>query len=573
MLKKLSGWLLLATTGMAFAEAKLEVSVEPASKALKENIEAYIGDLEDRDAEALRRYERAVKAQVEQASQALGYYHAEISTEVVEGDKPTLKVKVQRGQPVRLGVVNIEVRGPAAELKAFQFEPEPKLEPGARLDHSLYEGRKSDIQNAALRLGFFQGKFIEHALVIDPAANLADIHLVFESGPRYLLGEVSFNDDSKINQDLLQRLVPFKAGEPYNSARVAKLTQNLQETGYFADVRVDASDKNASSTHIIPVQVTALPAKPRTMGLGFGYSTDVGVRGRFSWERHRVNRAGHKYGFDAELSAPRQNVTTWYQIPLTSPLSDHLRFFGGYERRELIDADTERATLGLQWQKQVKWDWQRIVGLRYEQEKFDFGGNTKKRTTEFLMPSVVFSKLKSDSPLDPSHGYRAQLDVRMAREGFLADADLVYVNALVKGLTTVADRHRFLGRFEIGAIDSNNYDKVPPSMRFFAGGDQSIRGYAFETLSPRDAEGNRIGGRYLLATSAEYQYGITDKWRVATFVDHGNSVDSWSDSMKTSAGIGVRWVSPIGPLRLDYAQPINDKDKGWRIHFSMGPEL
>ena len=572
MLKKISGWLLLAVTSTVLADAKLEVEVEPKSKALKDNIEAYIGSLEGYDYSALLRAQRNVKTQAEEASQALGYYQPQIETSVVEGKNPTLKVKVLRGEPIRLNTVNIQVLGPAAELPAFQFEPNKKLEPGARLDHSAYESRKSDIQNAALRLGFFEGKFVEHALIINPHALQADIQLVFESGPRYVLGEVNFNQDSKINQDLLQRLVPFEVGQPYNSAQIAKLSQNLQETGYFADVRVDASDKNAVNQQI-PVQVTAMPAKPRTMGIGFGYSTDVGARGRFNWERHRANRAGHKYGFDAELSAPRQNVTAWYQIPLTSPLSDHLRFFSGYERRELIDADTERLTLGLQWQKQVKWDWQRIVGLRLEQETFDFGGNTRKRTTQFLMPSLMFSKLKSDSPLDPSHGYRAQLDMRAAREGLLADADLWYINASVKGLTTVADRHRFLGRLEVGAIDSNNYDKVPPSLRFYAGGDQSIRGYAFENLSPRDAENNRIGGHYLLATSAEYQYGITPKWRVATFVDHGNSVNSWSDAMKTSAGLGIRWVSPIGPLRLDYAQPINDHEKGWRIHFSMGPEL
>lgn len=107
---------------------------------------------------------------------------------------------------------------------------------------------------------------------------------------------------------------------------------------------------------------------------------------------------------------------------------------------------------------------------------------------------------------------------------------------------------------------------------FFAGGDQSVRGYDYQTLSPRDDQGNREGGRYMFAGSLEYQYRIAERWRIATFVDQGNAFNSLGDKMNTGAGFGVRWVSPVGPLRLDLAHAF-DEDKGWRIHFSMGPEL
>lgn len=110
-------------------------------------------------------------------------------------------------------------------------------------------------------------------------------------------------------------------------------------------------------------------------------------------------------------------------------------------------------------------------------------------------------------------------------------------------------------------------------MTVFAGGDQSVRGYDYRTLSPTDETGDRIGGRFLLAGSVEYQYEFIPKWRAATFIDHGNAVNSWTDPMKTSAGIGIRWVSPVGPIRLDLAKSISDQDEGFRIHFSMGAEL
>ncbi len=188
------------------------------------------------------------------------------------------------------------------------------------------------------------------------------------------------------------------------------------------------------------------------------------------------------------------------------------------------------------------------------------------------MPGLGYSILRSDSPLDPSEGYRLQWDVRGAKQDFLADADVLHVSALGRGLITLADKHRFLGRAQVGAIGTNSYEKVPPSLRFFAGGDQSVRGYDYQTLSPRDSQGNREGGRYMFAGSVEYQYSFAEKWRAATFIDQGNSFNSLGDSMNTGAGIGVRWVSPVGPIRLDLARAFN-QDKGWRVHFSMGPEL
>jgi translocation and assembly module TamA len=298
----------------------------------------------------------------------------------------------------------------------------------------------------------------------------------------------------------------------------------------------------------------------------------VGPRGRFDWERHRVNSYGHKLGFDSEISKPRQNVSTWYQVPLQAPLTDYLRFSTGYQREELIDTDSRLINIGVQWHARLPSEWLRVVSLRWEQEDYDFGQDSSEGRSSFLMPGVGYSVLRSDSPVDPSQGYRLQWDVRGAKQGILADADVLHVSALGRGVFTVAEKHRFLGRAQVGAIGTNNYSEVPPSLRFFAGGDQSVRGYDYQTLSPRDDQGNREGGRYMFAGSLEYQYSIAERWRVAAFVDQGNAFNSLGDKMNTGAGFGLRWVSPVGPLRLDLAHAF-DEGKGWRIHFSMGPEL
>ncbi len=556
---------------VVYAANRVDVQVTPKSAVLKKNIEAYIANLSQGDLKTLQSAKRAVQQQTQKASQALGYYQAQIVVRISEGDEPVLHVDVERGDPVRLRTVNIQVNGEAAELPAFAVPDDKRLKVGARLDHSAYDDVKSMLQNQALRFGFFAADFTKSELLIDPQIGTADINLVFESGPRYRLGEVHFSEQAKIDPDVLERLLPFTPGTPYNSALVAKLSQNLQSTGYFEQVRVDAVG-SAEGPIEIPVEVSLEAIKPRTVSVGLGFSTDVGPRGRLGWERHRVNSSGHKLGFDSEISKPRQNVSTWYQIPLAAPLTDYVRFSSGYQREELVDAESRLINLGVQWHARLPSEWLRVVSLRWEQEDYDFGRNGKSGRSSFLMPGVGFSVLRSDSPLDPSQGYRLQWDVRGAKQDFVADADVLHVTALARGLLTFADKHRVLGRAQVGAIGTNSYDKVPPSLRFIAGGDQSVRGYDYQTLSPRDDQGNREGGRYMFAGSLEYQYSIAERWRIATFVDQGNAFNSLGDKMNTGAGFGVRWVSPVGPLRLDLAHAF-DEDKGWRIHFSMGPEL
>lgn len=563
--------LLLLIPLTSSAASRLDVQVTPKSTALKKNIEAYINQLAEGDAKSLNAVKRTVQQQTRLASEALGYYQTQVVVRVTDDEEPILQVLVERGDPVRLRTVNIKVEGEAADLPAFAIPDDKRLKVGARLDHSAYDDIKSLLQNQALRFGFFAAHFTKHELLIDPQIGAADITLLFDSGPRYRFGTIHFSEQSKINQKLLDNLLPFKPGTPYNSALVAKLSQNLQATGYFEQVRVDAVG-TADGPLDIPVEVSLDPIKPRTLSLGAGFSTDVGPRGRFGWEKHRVNSRGHKLGVDSEISKPRQNVSAWYQIPLSKPLTDYVRFTSGYQREELVDADSRLINLGVQWHARLPSEWLRIVSLRWEQEQYNFGSGSKSGRSSFLMPGIGYSILRSDSPLDPSEGYRLQWDVRGAKQDILADADVLHVSALSRGLITLADKHRFLGRAQVGAIGTNNYAKVPPSLRFFAGGDQSVRGYDYQTLSPRDSQGNREGGRYMFAASVEYQYSFNDSWRAATFIDQGNSFNSLGDSMNTGAGIGVRWVSPVGPIRLDLARAFNE-NKGWRIHFSMGPEL
>lgn len=573
------GWglLLLAASSMAWAQSELLVRVKPTNKALKSNIEGYIGSLGDRDEEALLRFSRGAEEQTRKAAQALGYYQARVETEVKpagDKDKPAqLIIRVEPGEPVRLRNVTVRIDGPASELKVFRIPDSKALRPGEQLNHGTYEDAKRLIQNQASRYGFFAGRFERQRLAVDPQAGVADIELVYQSGPRYRLGAVTFGGDAPLDNDLLQRMVSFKPGTPYDSELIAELNNDLQSSGYFDSVRVDAAP-TAAVGEDIPVDVRLDTRKPRTLGLGLGFSTDVGPRGKANWTRHWVNPQGHSYGWETELSAPRQNVGLWYDIPLDPPLTDKLRFAGGYQNEDISGTDTlsKLLTVGPEWHSKLPSGWQRVISLKYQREEYRLGDDSG--LSNLLMPGVSFSYLRSDNRIDPHNGYRLQFDLQAAKEGLGSDTNLIHGNVLLKGLTTLGQNHRFLGRVQFGGSATNGYQQnIPPSLRFFAGGDQSVRGYDYQSLSPKNNQGDRIGGRYLVAGSAEYQYSIAEKWRLATFVDQGNSFNSLEfPSLKTGVGIGVRWVSPVGPLRLDLARALDD-DGGFRLHFSMGPEL
>ncbi|MBC3421413.1 autotransporter assembly complex family protein [Pseudomonas sp. RW3S2] len=573
------GWgvLLLAASCTAWGQSELLVRVKPSNKALQANIEGYIGSLGDRDEEALLRFSRGAEEQARKAAQALGYYQAQIDTQVKppsKADQPVqLIIRVDPGEPVRLRNVTVRIEGPASEMKAFRIPDSKALRQGEQLNHGVYEDAKRLIQNQASRYGFFDGRFSRQRLAVDPQAGVADIELVYQSGPRYRLGKVTFGGDAPLDDDLLQRMVGFKPGTPYDSELVAELNNDLQSSGYFDGVRVDAAP-TAAVDDVVPVDVRLDTRKPRTLGLGLGFSTDVGPRGKANWTRHWVNPQGHSYGWETELSAPRQNVGLWYDIPLDPPLTDKLRFAGGYQNEEISGTDTlsKLLTVGPEWHSKLPSGWQRVISLKYQREEYRLGDDSG--LSNLLMPGVSFSYLRSDNRIDPHNGYRLQFDLQAAKEGLGSDTNLVHGNVLLKGLTTLGQNHRFLGRVQFGGSATNGYQQnVPPSLRFFAGGDQSVRGYDYQTLSPKNNKGDRIGGRYLVAGSAEYQYSLTEKWRVATFIDQGNSFISLElPSLKTGVGIGVRWVSPVGPLRLDLARALDD-DGGIRLHFSMGPEL
>lgn len=551
---------------------QLELRIEGEYPALRQNVDAFLGTLEDRSPDGLRRYADHAVEQAREALRALGYYNPEIEWRISSDTPPKLVLSIVPGEPVRITSRTVKVLGPAASDEDFPAIAPDRLAVGNVLDHSAYESVKNTLQNRAARLGYFDGRFTTSRLVVDPESLSAKVELVYRSGERYRLGEVRFAPGHPFKEDLLEKFVTFEPGALYHADKVAKLNKDLSDSGYFAQVIVDASPQEAQD-QIVPVTVRLLARDPRSVAAGIGFSTDVGPRVRGTWTEYWVNPMGHRRTVEAELSAPRQSLSAWYELPLDPPMTDSIRFTTGYLREDIEDVESERLTLGQQWQHGMADGWQQILSLRWEGERYQIGRD-ETRSSSLFLPGASYSKLVTDSPVDPTRGYRLTFEAVGSHRSLLSDADIVQVQALARGLITVGDGHRFISRLKLGAVATNDFEDVPPSLRFFAGGDQSVRGYGYETLSPEDENGNEIGGRYLIVGSVEYQYPLTDNWRLAVFADEGNAVNDFFEPRASGVGFGVRWVSPVGALRLDIAKGLDrELGGGWRIHFSMGPEI
>ncbi|WP_339801676.1 autotransporter assembly complex family protein [uncultured Marinobacter sp.] len=551
---------------------QIQVNVSGGPSSLQQNARTFVGTVEGRNRASLRRYGRHAEGQVRQALRALGYYEPTITRTLTEEDPPRLIIDVVAGEPVLVRTREVSIRGPAADDSEFMPQLPERPAVGDVLHHGEYDALRQIIRNRASRLGYFDGEFLSRRLEVDPAARTADILLEFESGDRYRLGDVLFSDDHGFDPELMQRFVTFEPGELYHADKVARLSSDLSNSGYFSGVVVDAAPSEAEDG-VIPVNAELRTRDPRSLAGGVGFSTDVGPRLRGTWTEHWINERGHRRGAETELSEPRQSISGWYELPLDPPMTDSIRLSTGYLREDIEDVESERLTLGQQWRHQLDNGWMRVSSLRWEGERFSIGGMPT-RTTRLLLPGVGFSKLQVDSPIDPSRGFRLEFGVAGGLRDFLSTVDVLHLTTQARGLITVADKHRLLTRFELSGIATNRFADVPPSLRFFAGGDQSVRGYGYETLSPVDENDVSVGGRYKIVGSVEYQYEIAERWRLAAFIDEGNAVDDLFDPLATGVGVGVRWISPVGPIRFDVARGLDDEfGGGWRLHFSMGPEL
>lgn len=566
--------LLLAFWVQGVVAAVLHLDVDAPEGRARQNVLAYLGEPPEVGSEReARAYARHTVDAVRRALEAVGYYSADIATEVAAADDGwRVTFRIDPGRPVHIRRLDVRVTGEGSDSRLFdEVIANLPLAEGDILDHGAYETAKTRLRNAALLHGYFDGEFGVHRIAVDIQARAAEITLVYDTGPRYELGEVTFKGELPFNDGLLRRLVPFDAGTPYAAERIAALSRNLLDSGYFGDVQVSPERDSAAPGGAVPVTVNATAREPNTLGFGAGFSTDEGPRARINWQRHWVNASGHTAGAELRVSAVRQNLSGNYTIPLRDPLDDELQLQAGFQREDIEDTRSSRATLAVRRRQHFDSGWVRVQSLRLLHE--DFTQADQDATTTLLMPGLSFSRTRARGGIDPYWGDRQSYSIEVARRGLGSDVSMARALVGMKWLRTYFERHQISVRTDLGAIATSNFERIPSSLRFFAGGDNSVRGYGYNTLAPKDDDGELLGGRYLVTGSIEYGYRFAESWRAAVFTDAGNAFDEPGTDFKVGSGFGIRWLSPVGPVRLDFAWGVSESDPPFRIHISLGPPL
>ena len=563
--------------GNANPHGSLTVTVEGLDDPLRDNVLALLelnrfAGQNPPDEIRLRWLHANAEREIRQALEPFGYYEPTIESSLEQtANGWEARYRVQPGRPLPLVEVDVRVLGEGGQDPAFQkvLENLP-LAPGQTLNQPQYEQLKTRLESLATERGYFDAQFTEHVIRIDLQAYAAAIHLHYDTGVRYRFGDVSFQQNI-LSPKFLKRYPRFKPGDPYDAEDLLKLQSDLNNSAYFSQVGVTAPPDSATRT--APVDVELEPNRKHRYSAGLGYGTDTGVRGRFKVERRWVNRMGHRYDAEIQFSQIKSLAGIKYRIPGQNPVTDEYTINAGYVQQNYKQQDYETWTLGGGWQMQDG-KWLKNYNLNFQYEQFQTGSEPEGRSL-LLMPGLNWTWISADDRMNTRRGLLFGFGLRGATTALLSDINFLQGTVNVKGVYALNDDNRFIVRGDFGTtLMSDDFADLPTSLRFFAGGDASVRGYAFNTIGPTDAEGAVIGGKNLLVGSLEYERRVYGDWSVAAFVDSGDAFDGASPELKTGAGLGLRWRSPVGPVRIDFASGL-DRPPGdtFRFSFSIGPDL
>lgn len=574
--------LFILISPLALSNSLVVKITDDLPRHLIKNIHAYLGPLPSNEIERSSFIFTANK-NTENALKALGYYRAAVTHSInknFEKDLWTLSIKVFLNRPTTIKSVHISLTGEALGDEAFkQIIQNVPMISGDTLHHGIYEQFKTDLASLGLERGYFEGKFINSNIAIHTNLDSADIIVHFDSGSRYKIGEIKF-DDFTINASVLKPLIPFDKGDFYQQKSIQNLQNELDKTQYFSHVVVRPETEN-SSRNVLPIDVSLEKTKRHQLNLGLGYATDTKERFSFGWKTPLINRYGHRQ--ETRLSYSTINPTGYfiYSIPLSHPNNDVLQLQTELEKNDYGDL-TSRFFSFKFGRVYLRDDVLRQPYLRYLSEEWNTDGIND--DGNYIIPGFTWSDIESDGPLlDPTNGFRHYYNVEGSYKGLSSETSFLRFNARWKYISLLAPKHRIVSRLELGyvIISDDSEEELSPSLRFYAGGDQSIRGFDYQSIGPNvflseainQEDEIVIGGTNMIVASLEYQYYFSNKWRGALFVDAGSVNDTDKLDPVYSIGPGIHYLSPIGPIRFALGYSLSDEHPVWRIHFSIGAEL
>lgn len=563
-------------TTVSFAQISINVEIKGVSAKLADNVRLFLS-IEQQKGNALlsearlRRLHKKAPLEINKALQPFGYYRPVVNAELTNVSTGLWKAvyNIDPGPPLRIGQFNFSISEEMRKDPAFKTLIEkPPLQTGAVFNHVEYENFKSTLAKLAAERGYFSARFSEHRIEVDLEKYEARVYLNYQGGPRYRFGDVTLNQDV-LNPEFLRRYIPFEKGAPYTLYELIDLQQALNDTDYFRTVEVSPGQAQSDSAEI-PVSVMLTPRKRHHYSIGLGFGTNTGARTKFGWDISPLNKRGHRLKTEAKVSQIGYSLGTQYSVPVLNPRTDQIIYSTGIVNEKTDTSESTALTIGASLNRN-RGSWRETLSLNYQQEKYAIADD--RGVSNLLIPGANWRRTWGRNFIYTVDGLRFDIGLRGASKALISDTDFFQIQGGIKTINSLGHRNRIITSGNVGATWTQEFNQLPSSVRFFAGGSQSVRGYAYQSLGPVDNDGEVIGGQYLVVGSIEFEHSLNNKWGLALFYDIGNALDNINDALERGAGFGVRWKSPVGTIRIDLANAISQDGRPWRIHFNIGPDL
>ena len=559
----------------AVNEPMASIQLQGADQTLEDNIRLMLPSRKpacDADKEEIENFEQSAERYLVKAAKGLGYYNSQFTIYPQQINQCwVFAINIRAGAATRIATLDVQLSGEGHKDSAFQaILSQAMYQRGDILQQQKYTDYKSSLTKTARSLGYFDARFTQHQIRVNPDTNRADIVLHMDTGKRYRYGNIKLKQ-AILDPDYLQRFVQIKEGEFYDSSDLSKQQLYLQTTGYYSDVLIHSA-ANKAKDYRIPIDMELTPQKRNAYEYRVGYGSDTGARVKATMDRRWTGGKGRKLHHEVQLSQQRSSLESRYTVPLHHPQTENVFYNIKLAHEKSNDIRSDFFEIGAQYTKKNSGGFQQTAFLKYSDDSTQITGKNK-FNTHYLLAGARIDKTKRNDNLHPDKGYRIAVDVQAAHKSLASTQNVLKVELDAKYLNPVG-KGKVISHLNIGTVQAENFDLLPQSLRFFAGGRDSVRGYDFQSLGERNSDAKNIGGKNLITASVEYNHPISAKWSAATFIDTGNAFHDWNSNnpLKVGTGMGVRWKSPVGPVSVDVAWP-KDNFSDPHLHLSIGPEL
>jgi translocation and assembly module TamA len=525
----------------------------------------------------LRRRAEDDRAGLERALRSEGYYDATIEISIDPDAEPVNVVfRVDPGPRYRLREVAIEVSPPQADL------PLPRLEdlgiaPGTpAMAQTILDAETTLVEQARAR-GYALAEAGERRAVVDHDADAMDLTLRLNAGPLVRFGDLEVTGLEEVERDFVERRLPWRPGELITSERLAEGQRLLRETELFSTIRTRLGETPDADGRL-PVTVILTERKHRSIEVGVRYRTDEGPGGNVAWEHRNFFGRGERVRAELDVSAIAGFLTGTFRKPdvWIRDLALITQAELAFENPDAYESQSATARVGLE--RRFREGMTLTAGPAFRAEQVEEANSGRQDEFGLVSLPVLFHWDRSDDRLDPSRGGRLSLENEPFVDTF--GNDLVFNKSRLEYMHyfQVLEEPRLVlaGRSAIGTLFGASRAEIPANLRFYAGGGGSVRGFAFQTAGELDGQDDPIGGRSLFEASGEVRVGVTETVGVVAFVDLGaaftSSFPDFDDELRIGAGPGIRYFSPVGPLRVDLGFPVNprDSDDAFQLYISIG---